>query len=132
MNNRKYITSTGVLLNGLKEDQSSLFQGVPPQLQSQPQLPPSYNTSSHLNIGFNQQQAKNFAYNQQNNFNMSQSFPMPPNPQLISQIPPNTNPMDYFQMKMQNSSNPMPPLPIPSKNLVLAVLNRSSASQIIP
>jgi len=107
-----------VLLNGLKEDQNSLFQGVPPQLQpSQPQMPLAYNTASHLNINFNQQQqTKNFGYNQQNNsYNMSQSFPMPPNTQLISQIPPNTNPMEYFQMKMQNSSNQMPPLPLPSK-----------------
>ena len=49
INNRKYITSTGILLNSLKEDQSNtnLFQSPPQQTQM---------SQHHHHHGFNQQQ----------------------------------------------------------------------------
>ena len=135
--NRKYLTSTGILLNTLKEDQTNSYQS-PPQTQMMSQnhhhqsihhhQPPQQSHQAQSKINQQHQMQQSYQYQQQNfsnNFsNQSLQFQSNPNnylnqpqqnqmpflpgsqlvkssPQLISQISPNTNQMEFYQMKMQ-------------------------------
>ena len=129
-----------MLLNSLKADESSnqnLYQSPPhaPMPQHHQQIQ-QHAHSSHSKMAMHQNMPYQQHYQQQQQHNYSnfakqqfqanagnfqnQSFgaaaAASSSPQLISQIPPNTNPMDYFQKKMQTSSQAHHHQPqIPSK-----------------
>lgn len=125
VNNRKYLTSTGQLLNSLKaEDQTNtnLYQSPPHNTpmssqqhqhhQQQPQMQAQYQQQHHYqqqqnfnnfgNPNLQFQANSNFLNQQQNQYLATQNQLTKSSSQLISQVATNNNQMDYFQqMKMQ-------------------------------